>query len=80
MQFQITNIDFDCSLDEDIFNEGPDPGDYWSESDRICTEEKLAQEYTGRILEVDNEEDLVDEISDATGWCIKYIDYRIILK
>ena len=80
MQFQITNIEFDCSLDEDIFNEGANPEDYWSESDRICTEEKLAQEYIGQILEVDNEEDLVHGISDATGWCIKSIDYRTILK
>jgi hypothetical protein len=80
MQFQITNIDFDCNLYEDIFNEGADPADYWSESDRICTEEKLAQEYIGRILEVDDEKDLVDEIIDTTGWRIKYIDYRIILK
>ena len=80
MQFQITDIEFDCSLDEDIFNEGANSEDYWSESDRICTEEKLAQEYIGRIWEADDSEDLADEISDATGWCIKSIDYRIILK
>jgi len=79
MKFQITNIEFDCSLEEDIFDEGADPAEYWSESDRICTEEKLAQEYTGQVWEVDNEEDLVDEISDKTGWCIKSIDYRHIL-
>ena len=79
MKFQITNIEFDCSLEEDIFDEGADPAEYWSESDRICTEEKLAQEYTGQVWEVDNEEDLVDEISDKTGWCIKSIDYRHVL-
>jgi hypothetical protein len=27
----------------------------------------------------DDEEDLVEEITNATGWCIKSIDYRIIL-
>ena len=79
MLYQITNIEFDCSLEEDIFDEGADPAEYWSESDRICTEEKLAQEYTGQVWEVDNEEDLVDEISDKTGWCIKSIDYRHVL-
>ena len=80
MQFQITNIEFDCSLEEDIFNEGADPTEYWSESDRICTEEKLSQEYIGQIWEADDEEDLVEEITCATGWCIKSIDYRHILK
>ena len=79
MKFQITDIEFDCSLEEDIFDEDADPAEYWSESDRICTEEKLAQEYTGQVWEVDNEEDLVDEISDKTGWCIKSIDYRHVL-
>ena len=80
MKFQITNIEFDCSLEEDIFNEGADPAEYWSESDRICTEEKLSQEYIGQIWEADDEEDLVEEITCATGWCIKSIDYRHILK
>ena len=27
------------------------------------------------IWEVDNEDELVDEISDNAGWCIKSIDY-----
>ena len=76
MQFQITNIEFDCSLEEDTFNEGADPAEYWSESDRICTEEKLAQEYIGQVLNVDKEDEIVDLISDKTGWCIKSIDYR----
>lgn len=76
MKFQITNIEFDCSLEEDIFNEGGDPAEYWSESDRICTEEKLAQVYIGQVLNVDKEDEIVDLISDKTGWCVKSIDYR----
>jgi hypothetical protein len=80
MQFQITAIQFDCSLEEDIFNEGGDPADYWTEDDRIITEQKLAKEYIGQIWEADDEEDLVEEITDATGWCIKSIDYRHILR
>jgi len=70
MQFQITKIEFDCSLDCE---------DDWSLSDQICTEEKLNQEYVGQIWEADDEEDLIEEISCATGWCILEIDYRIIL-
>ena len=27
------------------------------------------------IWEVDNEDELVDKISDNSGWCIKHIDY-----
>lgn len=67
MKFQITKIDFDCSLDCD---------DDWSESDQIETEELLQKSYIGKIFEVDDEEDLVDLISDQSGWCISHIDYR----
>ena len=28
------------------------------------------------IWEVDNEDELVDKISDKSGWCIKSIDYQ----
>ena len=76
--YKITEIEFDCSLEEDIFNEGADPTEYWSESDRICTEEKLAQEYIGQVLNVDKEDEIVDLISDKTGWCIKSLQYEAI--
>jgi len=69
MQFQITDIQFDCSLNEDG----------WDESDQIITEEKLSQEYIGQVWEADDEDDLIEEITCATGWCILSIDYRIIL-
>jgi len=32
------------------------------------------------MWEADDEDDLVEEITSASGWCIKSIDYRIILK
>jgi len=31
------------------------------------------------MWEAEDEDDLVDEITSASGWCIKSIDYRIIL-
>jgi hypothetical protein len=71
MQFQITSIQFDCSLDCE---------DDWSYSDQISTEEKLSEEYTGQIWEADDEDDLVEEITSATGWCIKSIEYNHVLK
>jgi len=70
MKYQITSIEFDCSLDEDD----------WSESDQIMTEERLNEVYVGQIWDADDEEDLIDEISTASGWCIKSIDYRHVLK
>ena len=70
MQFQVTDIEFDCSLDEDG----------WDESDQSCTEEKLSEEDIGTMWDADDGDDLIDEISTASGWCIKSIDYRAILK
>ena len=32
------------------------------------------------VWEADDEDDLVEEITSATGWCIKNIDYEIQLK
>ena len=66
MIFQITEIDFDCSLDDAD----------WSESDRVTTEERLSEVYVGQFWEADDEEDLIDEISTASGWCVKSIDFR----
>ena len=69
MQFQITHIEFDCSLDADD----------WTEQDQLETEENLPQAYIGTIWDADNEEDLIEEISCGSGWCIKSIDFRHIL-
>jgi len=70
MLFQVTDIQFDCYLDDED----------WNESDQVCTEEKLSEEYTGSIWEADDGDDLIEEITAASGWCIKSIDYRNVLK
>ena len=70
MQFQVTDIEFDCSLDDED----------WTEQDQLETEEFLPSRYIGQIWEADDEDDLIEEISCASGWCIKSIDYRHILK
>jgi hypothetical protein len=70
MKYQITSIQFDCSLEEDG----------WDQSDQIMTEERLSDVYVGQFWDADDEEDLMDEISTASGWCVKSVDYRIILK
>ena len=70
MLFQITSIEFDCSLDCE---------DDWSYSDQVCTEEKLNEEYVTTIWEADDGDDLIEEIKCASGWSIKSIDYRHVL-
>ena len=69
MQFQVTYIEFDFSSDDDTWGD-VDP-DY---------QQEIFEETIGQIWDVDDEEDLVEEITCATGWCIKSIDYRIVLK
>ena len=67
MKFQVTDIKFDCSLDD---------SDY-TESERIYTEEMMNVSYIGTIWEADDGDDLIEEITDVAGWCINSIDYRI---
>ena len=64
MMYQVTEIEFDFD-DEDIHTE-----EY----------NRLMDETIGQIWEADDEDDLVEEITCATGWCIKSIDYRHVLK
>ena len=33
-----------------------------------------------RVWEADDDDDLIDEITTGTGWCIKSIDYVLQLK
>jgi len=66
MQFQVTEIEFD--FEDDSFPEVD--SDY---------QEKVTDEAIGEIWEADDGDDLIEEITAATGWCIKSIDYRIIL-
>jgi hypothetical protein len=72
MQFQVTSIEFDFEEDNDILR-GTD--EEWQEYQEMITSDTV-----GQIWEASDEEDLVEEITAATGWCIKSIDYRHILK
>ena len=61
MKLLVTQIefDFDDCYDEEL-----------SKDDQLS----YTQDAIG-IWEVDNEDELVDKISDTLGWCIKSIDY-----
>ena len=67
MQFQVTEIEFD--LDCDAAEEE------LTEQDHI----DLYDEIIGSIWEAVDGDDLIDEITAATGWFINTIDYRHIL-
>jgi len=67
MQFQVTQIEFDFS---DDFSDDPLTDEY---------KQSVVDETVEGIWEAHDEEDLLDEISACTGWCIKSIDYRNIL-
>ena len=68
MYFQVTEIEFDFTTDD---------GEYELQPSK---QEQIIDETIGQIWEADDEEDLIEEITCATGWCIKSIDYRHILK
>ena len=38
-------------------------------------EQKFITENTLGLWDVDSEDELVDKITDTTGWCVKSIDY-----
>jgi hypothetical protein len=64
MQFQILYVEFDFD-DEDEMD--------------AYDKDRLTSEIIGEIWEAVDEDDLVEEITAATGWCIKSIDYRHVL-
>ena len=69
MKYNVTDIEFD-------FDDGND-----GESYPLTFEEEIAiRDSALGVWEADNEDDLIEEITTAIGWCIKSIDYEIQLK
>ena len=69
MKYNVTEIEFD--FDDSEFDE--DFKLSQTETDAI-TRDNLG------IWEADDEDDLIEEITTSSGWCIKSIDYNIQLK
>ena len=67
MLYQITEIEFDFSDDLDDL------------ALDVESQDEIYDEVLGQIWDVEDEEDLVDEITTNYGWCIKSIDYRHVL-
>ena len=66
MKYNVTQIFFD--VDD-------------SNNDDITLEEynEIVQNSLG-VWEAEDEDDLIEEITTASGWCIKSIDYEVQLK
>ena len=71
MKFLVTDIEFDLNDDYDM------------SKDEFLEKEQLQYELESNTVgawESDDEDDLIEEITSSTGWCIKSIDYDIQLK
>ena len=68
MMYDVIDIEFDLN-------------DSLSEEYSISFDEEIAlRDSALGVWEADNEDDLIEEITAAAGWCIKSIDYNIQLK
>jgi hypothetical protein len=66
MLYQVVDIEFDFESDDEELD--------------AFNRGIIIDEVTNTIWEADDEEDLVEEITCATGWCIKSFDYIHILR
>ena len=71
MKFLVTECEFDLNDDYDM-----------SKDDRLNLDELQIEleDQTVGVWDADDEDDLIEEITTASGWCIKSIDYEIQLK
>ena len=65
MKYRITEIDLDF---DDSIGELPD-----------LEKQDVIDEVLATTWEADDADDLVEEITSVTGWCIKTIDYCYVL-
>ena len=68
MKYNVTEIEFDFD------------DDYAEESKLTFDEEIEIRDLALGVWDAKNEDDLIEEVTTATGWCIKNIDYEIQLK
>ena len=68
MKFNVREVEFDFD------------DDYAEESKLTFEEEIEIRDLALGVWDADDEDDLIEEITSASGWCIKSIDYDIQLK
>ena len=78
MNFNVTNIEFDFDDDyaDTVCNSDLDAFFIASEVDR----KEVTERHLGVWEDIEDEDELIEEITAAAGWCIKSIDYDIQLK
>ena len=71
MNYLVKSCEFDLQDDYDM-----------SKDDRINFDELQfeLEDQTVGVWEAEDEDDLIEEITTASGWCIKSIDYEVQLK
>ena len=68
MKFNVTEVEFD-------FN------DSLSEEYQLTFDEEISvRDLALGVWEAEDEDDLIEEITTASGWCIKNINYEVQLK
>ncbi len=68
MKYNVTEVEFDFD------------DDYTEESKLTFDEEIEIRDLALGVWEADDEDDLIEEVTTASGWCIKSIDYEVQLK
>ena len=68
MKFNVTEVEFDFD------------DDYAEESKLTFDEEIEIRDLALGVWDADDEDDLIEEVTTACGWCIKNIYYDIQLK
>jgi len=70
MKYNVTEVEFDF--------------DEWHErnwDNKLTFDEEIAvRDLALGVWEADDEDDLIEEVTAASGWCIKSIDYEVQLK
>lgn len=68
MLFQVTDIQFDFTYD--------------GEDDTLTLDldeqDDIIGETIGKVWEAENEDDLLEVITDSTGWCILNVEYNLV--
>ena len=68
MKFNVTEVEFDFD------------DDFAEESKLTFDEEIEIRDLALGVWDAEDEDDLIEEVTTACGWCIKNIDYEIQLK
>jgi len=72
MKYRITEIEFDFT---DDIGDGDTMDDFLTDGYK----QDVVDETMSTTWDADDADDLVEEITTATGWCVKSIDYCYVL-